>query len=171
MLAQKDVQLPCLLVDPCWPCSMFTIFYLLLAFFTGGIIPFQTAANSNLKQQMSSPLLASFVNCTVGSIALFIIMMLSTEESFYRSPEEWASYDWWMYTSGALGAIILMVAMTLLSDVLPHLRAKALRGGGFFYSGIYSRGDRPLGYCYIYPILEASCSIQLVLQRTLVVAK
>ena len=93
---------------------MFTIFYLLLAFFTGGIIPFQTAANSNLKQQMSSPLLASFVNCTVGSIALFIFMMLSTEESFYRSPEEWASYDWWMYTSGALGAIILMVAMTLL---------------------------------------------------------
>ena len=114
MLAQKDVQLPCLLVDPCWPCSMFTIFYLLLAFFTGGIIPFQTAANSNLKQQMSSPLLASFVNCTVGSIALFIIMMLSTDESFYRSSEEWASYDWWMYTSGALGAIILMVAMTLL---------------------------------------------------------
>ena len=67
--------------------------------------------------------------------------------------------------------IALAFCILLSCDVLPHLRAKALRGGGFFYSGIYSRGDRPLGYCYIYPILEASCSIQLVLQRTLVVAK
>lgn len=87
---------------------------MITAFFLGSLVPWQTAANGNLKEQMRSPLLASFINCTVGSIILTVIMFASGQ-SFYRPWEQLSAFPWYLWTSGPLGAVILVVAVVLLS--------------------------------------------------------
>lgn len=107
---------------------------LTLAFMSGWVIPLQTAANSNLKRQLSSPLLASFINCSVGSIVLTILIFV-TGESFYRSPEYLLSLDWWLYLSGPLGAVILIVAI-LLSSRLGMVGTSLSTMTGMMVSGL-----------------------------------
>lgn len=85
---------------------------LTLAFFTGFVIPLQTAANGNLKRQMRSPFLASCINCSVGACVL-TVLILASGESFYRPLDFLLSLDWWLYLSGPLGAVILIVAIVL----------------------------------------------------------
>ncbi len=85
---------------------------LTLAFFTGFVIPLQTAANGNLKRQMRSPFLASCINCSVGACVLTVLILV-TGESFYRPLDFLLSLDWWLYLSGPLGAVILIVAIVL----------------------------------------------------------
>ena len=84
----------------------------LIAMCAGGLIPLQTAANGNLKTQMNSPFLASFINCATGS-SLLALVMLIRQESFLRSFDGFLSIPWYLYLSGPLGAVILVVAVIL----------------------------------------------------------
>lgn len=107
---------------------------LTLAFFTGFVIPLQTAANGNLKRQMRSPLLASFINCSVGVCVLTVLILVS-DASFYRPLDFLLSLDWWLYLSGPLGAVILIVAI-VLSTRLGMLGTSLSTMTGMMVSGL-----------------------------------
>lgn len=89
---------------------------LTLAFITGFVIPLQTAANGNLRRQLRSPFLASCINCSIGAIILTVLIVV-TGESFYRPLDYLLNLDWWLYLSGPLGMIILIVAILLSANI------------------------------------------------------
>lgn len=124
--------------------------WLALAFMAGWVIPLQTAANGNLKRQMRSPFLASFVNCTIGA-GILSVLILATGESITRPLDYLLSLEWWLYLSGSLGAVILIVAILLsarlgmLGTSLATMTGMMVSGLVFDASGFFGIAMHPFG--------------------------
>ena len=54
-----------------------TYFYLLIALLAGAMMPTQAATNNKMAAFVDSPVLAAFVSFLVGTIALFVFLLLS----------------------------------------------------------------------------------------------
>lgn len=90
---------------------MFLLF--LFALFLGGLIPIQTSVNSQLRQKVHSPILASFVNASIGVIALVLFNLIGGF-GVHLPPDFWETTPWWAFIGGPLGAVIVITAILLM---------------------------------------------------------
>ena len=82
--------------------------YLLLIFLLGAMTPVQTAANSRLRQSVASPLVASLVSFSVGTIYLAIAAAIQSGV-FFIPAETFSSLPWWAWLGGICGLYGLTV--------------------------------------------------------------
>jgi len=86
--------------------------YLFLALIAGTMMPTQGAVNSKLATYLQSPLLSSFFSFVVGTLALFVIILLSGLPLSQLGNAKNAPFISW--TGGLLGAFfVTVVVMTV----------------------------------------------------------
>lgn len=82
--------------------------YLLLIFLLGVMTPIQTAANSRLRQSVTSPFVASLVSFTIGTLYLTIATVMQAN-SFAIGVEALNNLPWWAWLGGVCGLYGLTV--------------------------------------------------------------
>lgn len=89
-----------------------TYFYLLIALLAGAMMPTQAATNNKMAAFVESPILAAFISFLIGTIALFLIVLLSgVPLSNLASVKEAPAVAW---IGGLLGAFFVSAAVTLV---------------------------------------------------------
>ena len=87
-------------------------------FFLGFLTPIQTAANSRLRQSVVSPMVASLVSFTVGTLFLAIIVLLEKGSLLIES-ELIERLPWWSWCGGLCG----LWGLTVNIIIFPKLGA------------------------------------------------
>jgi transporter family-2 protein len=78
----------------------------------GAILPLQAAINSRLSKSIGSPVYAAFVSFAVGTIALFIYLILTKQ--FNLQALQPRQNPWWIWTGGLLGTFFVAGIVMLL---------------------------------------------------------
>ena len=86
--------------------------YLLLIFLLGVMTPIQTAANSRLRQSVVSPLVASLVSFSVGTVYLAMATAIQCG-SFFIAAETFGNLPWWAWLGGVCGLYGLTVNIVI----------------------------------------------------------
>jgi bacterial/archaeal transporter family-2 protein len=98
--------------------------YLLLAFVIGCMIPLQAAINARLRDHLDhSTLLASLVSFAVGTLALAVMAVLTSQR--WQSLGGVADAKSWQLTGGLLGAVFVF-GTTLLAPKIGLAKMVAL---------------------------------------------
>lgn len=84
---------------------------ILLPFGAGAGIAWQQGTNGRLRQQVGSPVVATVVNFTTGTLALAVVAAVSVFTTGLPAP---FPADPWMYLGGALGVTYIMVSAALV---------------------------------------------------------
>ena len=87
-------------------------------FFLGFLTPIQTAANSRLRQSVVSPLVASFVSFSVGTLFLAIIVLIE-KGSLGIGTDLFEKLPWWAWLGGLCG----LWGLTVNIIIFPKLGA------------------------------------------------
>ncbi len=87
-------------------------FYLLLALLAGAMMPTQAATNNKMAAFVDSPVLAAFISFFVGTIALFVYILLTGTPLGNLSAAKDAPAIAWV--GGLLGAFFVAAAVTLV---------------------------------------------------------
>ena len=82
--------------------------YLLLIFMLGVLTPIQTAANSRLRESVTSPLVASLVSFTVGTTFLVVATLIQKGTLGFESGLV-GCLPWWVWLGGVCGLYGLTV--------------------------------------------------------------
>ncbi|MDE6515124.1 MAG: DMT family transporter [Bacteroidales bacterium] len=90
--------------------------YLLLIFILGLMTPVQTAANSRLRQAVGSPLVASLVSFSIGTLYLIIVTLLQ-KGSLGIADEVFAGLPWWAWFGGVCGLYGLTVNILIFQKL------------------------------------------------------
>jgi transporter family-2 protein len=89
-----------------------TYFYILLALAAGAMMPTQAATNNKMAVVVGSPILSAFISFFVGTIALFVYVVMSgVSLSSIASATEAPAIAW---IGGLLGAFFVTAAVTLV---------------------------------------------------------
>jgi bacterial/archaeal transporter family-2 protein len=87
-------------------------FYLLLALAAGAMMPTQAATNNKMAVIVGSPIMSAFISFFIGTIALFVYLMISgVPLSSIAAAKEAPAIAW---TGGLLGAFFVTAAVTLV---------------------------------------------------------
>src|ERR1700733_5071592 len=87
-------------------------FFVVMALILGAILPIQAAINARLSKTGNNPVLAAFVSFAVGTIALFIYLVLRKQfgmAALFQNPN-----PWWMWIGGLLGTFFVAGIVILL---------------------------------------------------------
>lgn len=88
------------------------IFYILLALAAGAMLPTQAATNNKMAVVVDSPILSAFISFFVGTIALFLYILISGAPiANILSAKEAPAISW---VGGLLGAFFVTAAVTLV---------------------------------------------------------
>ena len=87
-------------------------------FFLGFMTPIQTAANSRLRQSVISPIVASLVSFTVGTLFLAIVVLCEKGSLFFSS-QLIKDLPWWAWLGGLCG----LWGLTVNIIIFPKLGA------------------------------------------------
>lgn len=96
---------------------------LLFAFVAGVCIPVQFGVNTQLRNVVGGPALATAISFFVGTIAAVIVATLILRESL-PDVSSIPSAPWWVWTGGVLGALYVLASILLT----PHLGAATTIG-------------------------------------------
>ena len=89
-----------------------TYFYILLALLAGAMMPTQAATNNKMAVVVDSPVLSAFISFFVGTVALFVYLLISgVSLSSLASAKEAPAIAW---VGGFLGAFFVTAAVTLV---------------------------------------------------------
>lgn len=90
--------------------------YLLIALVLGFCTPLQTAANSRVRQLVSSAPLATLISFAVSTIVLVIIALIA---SIPLMPSQQALHDapWWSWFIGVIPLITITIAIHLFKEI------------------------------------------------------
>ncbi len=88
------------------------IFFILMALALGAILPIQAAVNSRLSKTVGSPVIAAFISFAVGTIALFLYLLLSRQLNFHEA--NFRQSPWWIWVGGVLGTFFVAGIVVLL---------------------------------------------------------
>lgn len=80
---------------------------LALPFIAGACLPLQAGINGQLAKQVSSVLAASLISFGVGTVALFILVMVQRELPGFASLK---GMTWWHWCGGFLGVMFIATA-------------------------------------------------------------
>jgi bacterial/archaeal transporter family-2 protein len=87
-------------------------FYLLLALLAGAMMPTQAATNNKMAVFVDSPVLAAFISFFVGTIALFVYIMLTgTPLGSLSSAKDAPAIAW---VGGLMGAFFVAATVALV---------------------------------------------------------
>lgn len=87
-------------------------FYLLVALVAGAMMPTQAATNNKMAVVIGSPILSAFISFFVGTVALFVYILISgVPISNLYSAREAPAIAW---IGGLLGAFFVTAAVTLV---------------------------------------------------------
>ncbi len=89
-----------------------TYFYLLIALLAGAMMPTQAATNNKMAAFVDSPIVAAFVSFLVGTVALFVYILLSGVPLTTLAGVRDAPAIAW--AGGLLGAFFVAAAVTLV---------------------------------------------------------
>ncbi|RYU59397.1 DMT family transporter [Methylolobus aquaticus] len=94
--------------------------YVFIGLFSGVVLPIQAAVNAQLRQSMTSPVLAALISFVVGTAALIAYIGLSRiPMADLRSA---VLAPWWAWLGGLFGAVYVVTAIL----VTPRLGAATL---------------------------------------------
>lgn len=82
-----------------------------LALIAGAMMPLQSGVNSTLAQQGAGTIWASLISFLVGTVALFVVALLSRQEWPVLSQLKQA--PWWAWSGGFMGALFVATAAFL----------------------------------------------------------
>ncbi|MEO7672504.1 MAG: DMT family transporter [Pyrinomonadaceae bacterium] len=89
-----------------------TYFYILIALLAGAMMPTQAATNNRMAAFVDSPVLAAFVSFVVGTLALFVFVLLSGVPLVSLGGVKDAPAIAWI--GGILGAFFVAASVTLV---------------------------------------------------------
>ena len=87
-------------------------FYILLALVAGAMMPTQAATNNKMATVVGNPILAAFISFVVGTVALFVYMLISGSPVANLSSAKDAPAIAWI--GGLLGAFFVTAAVMLV---------------------------------------------------------
>ena len=90
--------------------SIMKLFYILLATFSGAVLPLQILVNATLGQKANGPLWATTLSFAVGTIVLIIYLAITRQP--IPSLSQLNSVPLWAWTGGIIGAFY--VATTII---------------------------------------------------------
>ncbi|EST10749.1 DMT family transporter [Sporolactobacillus laevolacticus] len=100
--------------------SSYLILYMLLGLFAGMLSPIQTSINSELRNAVHSPFIASLVSFLVGTIALILLVLIIEHRRLFdknvlgKGKIVISGNPWWLWIGGILGVIFVTSNIFLL---------------------------------------------------------
>lgn len=91
------------------------LFYISLAFIAGAVLPIQVALNAKMGKAVHDPVYAAFISFVVGSIALFIYLLLTRVE--LNQITNASSVHWSVWLGGVLGGFYVAAVIVLLPQI------------------------------------------------------
>ncbi|MEO6588754.1 MAG: DMT family transporter, partial [Pyrinomonadaceae bacterium] len=104
-----------------------TYFFIFLAILAGMAMPTQATVNSKLAGYVSSPISAAFISFAVGTVALFIYMLLTGVSFSAMAGSKNAPLICWI--GGFLGAFFVSVMATVVPRIGVALAFSLAIGG------------------------------------------
>ena len=92
------------------------VWYLIPIFFLGFMTPVQTAANSRLRQAVASPIVASLVSFSVGTVFLAVVTLLEKGSLFFDA-QLFGNLPWWAWLGGVCGLYGLTVNIVIFPKI------------------------------------------------------
>jgi transporter family-2 protein len=86
--------------------------FMLMALGLGAILPIQAAINARLAKAIGGPVTAAFASFAVGTIALFVYLVLSRQIQLPNAALQQTS--WWMWIGGVMGTFFVAGIVILL---------------------------------------------------------
>ncbi|WP_022868794.1 DMT family transporter [Schaalia vaccimaxillae] len=80
--------------------------FLFAGIFVGFLMPLQTAINSRLRAAVTSPIFASLISFTVGTVALILVVSINPGDPLGIISIA-SSIPWWQWLGGVMGLIFL----------------------------------------------------------------
>ncbi|MBS1947025.1 MAG: DMT family transporter [Bacteroidetes bacterium] len=88
------------------------ILLIISALALGAILPTQAAINTKLAKAIGSPVYAAFVSFAVGTIALFVYLMVAKQFNVHAlQPKQ---HPWWIWIGGLLGTFFVAGIVILM---------------------------------------------------------
>lgn len=100
--------------------SLHLLLFMLLGLFAGALSPIQTSINSELRSAVQSPLVASLISFSVGTIALVLLVLIVERRRLFKAnslekgKRVIAKSPWWLWIGGILGVIFVTSNIFLL---------------------------------------------------------
>jgi bacterial/archaeal transporter family-2 protein len=104
-----------------------TYFFIILAIFAGLAMPTQATVNSKLAESVSSPILAAFISFAVGTVVLFVYILLTGVPLSNLADSKNAPLIAWI--GGFLGAFFVAVMATVVPKIGVALAFSLAIGG------------------------------------------
>lgn len=89
-----------------------TYFFILIALIAGVLVPAQGAANNRMAMAVESPVLAAFISFTIGTLALFVYLLLAGIPPWNLSAAREAPAIAW--SGGLMGAFFVAASVALI---------------------------------------------------------
>ncbi len=89
--------------------------YILLAFLTGIAISVQAGVNANLRQSLTSPVLAAAVSFGTGFVSLLILLFASGAS--LPAVETIRQVSWWKWIGGIIGAVYVTTVIVSVPKI------------------------------------------------------
>lgn len=89
--------------------------YILLAFLTGIAISVQAGVNANLRQSLTSPVLAAAISFGTGFLSLLLMLVASGASA--PSVETVRQVSWWQWTGGLIGAVYVTTVIVSVPKI------------------------------------------------------
>lgn len=102
-------------------------FFIFLAILAGMAMPTQAVVNSRLASEISSPILAAFISFAVGTVALFVYILLTGIPLSHLTQSTKAPLVAWI--GGILGAFFVSVMATVVPRIGVALAFSLAIGG------------------------------------------
>lgn len=99
-----------------------SIFWIILAFLIGSLIPFQGIITSNLSQKIQHPFGAAFINFLGGVIVFSLAISFSSVA--FPGIKKIVAIPWYLFTGGIIGSLFILGAVF----ILPKIGASAFFG-------------------------------------------
>ena len=94
------------------------MFYLLITLAMGLLVPFQTAANSRLRQVVGPAYVSTLVSFSVSTLALLLVSLLSGSP-LVPTGEMLAEAPWWSWFAGLVAVVTITIAIHLFKEIGP----------------------------------------------------
>nr|MDH3163472.1 DMT family transporter [Bacillus licheniformis] len=102
--------------------SMYVFLFMMLGLFAGMAFPIQTSINSELRNAIHSPFIASLISFLVGMLVLLFLTSFIEHRRLFLNNLQTAktfvtSSPWWLWTGGILGVVFITSNILLLPIV------------------------------------------------------
>jgi bacterial/archaeal transporter family-2 protein len=88
------------------------VLFVLMALTLGAILPVQAIVNARLSKIVDNPVLAAFISFAIGTIALFLYLVLARQ--FHFQGADFRRSPWWIWIGGLLGTFFVAGIVVLV---------------------------------------------------------